>query len=234
MLFGDRRVESRVVSTAPGVAEAFPFKSTARGTAMSLGVYVDTHNRAETITVGLYSGRNGQPASRLAQKSLSHPRPGRWNTLHIRATTIASRTTYWLVVLGTHGRLYFRARAHGSCHDQTSHQTNLKSLESSWRRGARRNHCPLSAYVAGKRAQSPTGTTLGVNNPTGPTPTAAPGAGPSIAWNVSDTSGDVHEGETVNVNDSDIGTWSVGSASWSVRRLRINGWGLQRVDADRG
>ena len=171
VLFGDRRIESGIDAISPGVAEAFPFKSTVSGTATSLGVYVDMHNRARTMVVGLYSDRGSRPGSRLAQQSFLRLQSGGWNKLQIRPTRIRSGRTYWLVVLATRGELYFRAGR--SCQGETSDQNDLRSLSTAWRAGVRRNECPISAYAAGKTAPL-TGTTFAVNNPAAPTPTPTP------------------------------------------------------------
>ena len=156
VLFGDQAVETTTDGDAAGVAQAFPFSNSNAGTTASIDVYLDSMNAAKTLVVGLYSNKSGHPGSLLAHGSLSSPAAGSWNQVSIGSATVSAGRTYWVTVLGTGGRLGFRAHANGSCSSQTSYQTTLTSLPSSWRTGASYSACPISAYVNGYLTSSQT------------------------------------------------------------------------------
>ncbi len=149
VLFGDQTIESGRDAKASGLAEAFPFSNPAAGTTASIDVYVDSTNVAKTLVAGLYSNRNGHPSSLLARGSVSSPTAGAWNAVPIGTASVSAGHTYWIAVLGTGGTLALRDRATGSCTSETSSQTALTALPSTWKTGSRSSSCPVSAYVNG-------------------------------------------------------------------------------------
>ena len=149
ILFGDQTIEAMTDSSTAGQARALPFSTSTGGTTTSISVYVDGSNAANTLVVGLYSDRKGDPGSLLTQGSSSFVVGGVWNQVPIGSISVSSRRTYWVAVLGQGGQLAFRDRVAGPCTSETSAQTSLTSLPLSWQAGAQRSTCPISAYVNG-------------------------------------------------------------------------------------
>lgn len=206
VLLGDQQVETTVDHNAAGSAEAFPFSAVLTGQAQTISVYVDAHNRATKLIAGLYLDSDGHPGARLAVGTVSGPRAGAWNAVAITSTAVASGQTYWVAVLGRGGALYFRDRAAGPCTSESSAQTSLKSLPSSWTGGGQWATCPASTYVGG--AASPTGTSGTSTGGTGGTVSGGdpspPPAAPAIVT-APQVSGTATEGDTLSVSQ---GTWS--------------------------
>src|SRR5579875_1892045 len=196
VLFGDQSVEQSVDSNAAGSAEAFPFTSQTSGTAQSIEVYVDSHNAAQTLVVGIYASSGGQPGARLTSGSLSSPRAGAWNTVPVASASVLAGRTYWIALLGKGGTLYFRDRASGPCDSQNSSQTSLRSLPSTWSPGPSWNTCPTSAYVSGTLASA-----------TAPPPPQPGSPGPTI-------SGTAQQGDTLTTT---TGSWSNSPTSYAYQ-----------------
>ncbi len=164
VLLGDRKVERVVGRTRAGRAEAFPFAAHRAGKVSAIRVYVDAHNKARKLIVGLYSSRSGNPVRRVASGTLSSPKAGAWNTVSVTRATVRASSTYWIAVLGRGGTLYLRHHKNGSCQGETYLKSHVASLPRSWDRGTRLNACPISAYATGHP------TTSGIiGPPTGPT-----------------------------------------------------------------
>lgn len=115
----------------------------------SIGVYVDSQNRAGTLIAGLYTDSNGPPGALLTFGSLSSPSAGVRNTVSVTPVAVTSGSLYWVALMGQGGTLYFRDRQDGPCAGQSSAQTDLVSLPASWTAGVPSNTCPISAYVSG-------------------------------------------------------------------------------------
>jgi hypothetical protein len=158
-LGGDQAVESTVTRNAAGVATAFPFSAQTTGSATSVTVYVDSHNRANKLIAGVYADGGGQPGALLTSGASSSPKGGGWNTVTVSSVGLTSGVTYWIALLGKSGTAAFRGRTGGPCSSITSAQSSLTSLPSVWTSGAKSNTCPLSAYVSG----TPTTVTAPVN-----------------------------------------------------------------------
>ncbi len=199
VLFGDRNVEPTLDSNPAGLAEAFPFSSQTTGTATSISVYVDSHNKAPALVAGLYSNSDGHPGSRLASGSLSSPRAGAWNTVTVSSTVVRAGRTYWVAVLGKGATLYFRDRSNGPCDSESSYQADLNHLRSRWRPGARWRTCPISAYVSGAVRTAVPVTTPAPALP--PVSTAAP-----------QISGTPTQGQTLSASD---GSWTNAPTSYA-------------------
>jgi len=148
VLVGDQTIESNIDSNATGLAEAFPATATASGQVGSINFFVDESSAATKIYVGIYKDASGTPGSLLTQGSTTQLAPGTWNSVTVSAVSLTSGTAYWIAILGTTGGTpYFRDRSTTTCHSQTSSQSNLTSLPSTWSTGKTWNTCYISAYA---------------------------------------------------------------------------------------
>ncbi|HWY90270.1 MAG TPA: hypothetical protein VNY31_06315, partial [Solirubrobacteraceae bacterium] len=130
-----------------GQAEAFSLQATAAGVAGAIHLYIDSHNRARTVVVGLYSNTGNRPGALLTTGSGTASAAGTWTTVPIAPSQLTSGATYWLAILGEGGTLRYRDSGHGPCPSQTSAQTSLGGLPTSWSTGSAYADCPASAYV---------------------------------------------------------------------------------------
>ncbi len=196
VLLGNGSVASAQDQDAAGVAEAFTFTAGTSGKAESISLYVDRGTSASGLVVGLYTSAGGQPGSLLAYGTSSAPTTGRWNTVGLHSTpTLTKGTTYWVGTLGTGGQLNFRDSdpGTGTC-SETSAQSNLTSLPSSWSRGAVWSSCSVSAVVNGTPSSATT---------TAPANTAPPAI-----------SGTAQQGQTLTTSP---GSWSNSPASYAYQ-----------------
>ncbi len=128
-------------------------------------VYIDSHNAARTLIVGLYSsGSSGHPGPLLTSGSIATVQAGAWNTVALTPSSLVAGKTYWLAILGERGTLRYRDRRGGPCPSETEAQIGLGSLPDSWRTGRTYADCPLSAYVTAAES------VLGSPTPVEPTP----------------------------------------------------------------
>jgi outer membrane protein assembly factor BamB len=148
-------------SNAAGVAEAFRTTAVASGTLSNLRVYVDGTSTATKLVAGVYADASGHPGGLLAQGTLASPAPGAWNDVPLSGGAIASGSTYWIAVLGSAGTLRFRDRTSGTGRAETSAQTTLTALPSTWTTGKGYNDGPLSAY--GQSGTAPPAPVLSVS-----------------------------------------------------------------------
>jgi hypothetical protein len=145
---GSSTIAGTVDSNSSGLAEAFPVTASSSGQINSLSLFLDGSNAAATVWVGLYSSHFGQPQILLSEAVLSQPNAGAWNTIQIPSAQVTSGTRYWLAILGVKGQIAFRDAA-GNCSSQTSLQTGLTSLPSSWTTGSRWQSCIVSMFGTG-------------------------------------------------------------------------------------
>ncbi len=174
-VLGNTAVEATVDHNAAGRAEAFPFKAAKSGTVTQLDVYVDRRNGARVLFAGLYSNSHGHPARRLAWRKIVGPKRGHWNRGTIHTTAVKAGRTYWVALLGRRGAVYFRDRRGGRCVSETSRQSRLSSLPSTWRRGHRWHDCPISAFARGhlvSAGRAPTGPAPAPVTPPAPPPSS--------------------------------------------------------------
>lgn len=80
-LLGDEAVESSRDFLSAGQAEAFSLVARASGAAGAVHLYIDSHNRARTVVVGLYSNAGGHPGSLLSSGSGPASAAGTWLSL---------------------------------------------------------------------------------------------------------------------------------------------------------
>jgi Glucodextranase, domain B/PKD domain/Viral BACON domain/Carboxypeptidase regulatory-like domain len=147
-LVGTQAIESNLDSTAVGVAEAFPVTATASGQVGSINFFLDETSAATKVYVGIYNNSSGNPGSLLTQGSTTKLFPGTWNSVTVTAATITSGTAYWIAILGASGgKPYFYDQSTTACNSQTSSQSNLTSLPSTWTKGKNWNTCYISAYA---------------------------------------------------------------------------------------
>jgi hypothetical protein len=231
VLLGDVAVESQYDSLAGGQAEAFRIQAAGSGLAHAVHVYISSGNAAGTVFAGLYSSAWGRPGSLLSSGSATAAGAGTWTDVSIAPIELVAGRTYWLAILGTGGTLRYRDRANGPCPSQTSAQTTLGALPSTWRTGTLYSDCPVSAYVS---AAAPTPATPGSEpglesgvtespivpeSPAPPTP-AAPvnSSAPAIA-------GSPIEGQALGASS---GTWSNTPASYAYQWQACSAWGATR------
>jgi hypothetical protein len=221
-LFGDSSVEPNAGSNRAGVAESVPVTSANSGTARSLRVYLAARNHAQRVVVGLYSNRKGRPGKLLASGSLRLHGHGKWVTVGLvarsrgfRARAVHAGITYWIAVLGTHGRLSFRDSAGGACRSATSRQRSLSAMPRSWRLGGTRSICRISAYVSGKLVPRHGGNTPVASPPTAPAPPPAASGLPPIHCDLHATTSTLSSevaaastGQTVCLATGNYGSWS--------------------------
>jgi hypothetical protein len=148
VLVGDQTIESNLDSNATGLAEAFPATATATGQVGSINFFLDETSAATKIYVGIYNNASGKPGTLLTQGSTTQLAPGTWNSVTVSAASLTSGTEYWIAILGTTGGVpYFHDRSTTSCLSQTSSQSNLTSLPSTWTTGKSWDTCYISAYA---------------------------------------------------------------------------------------
>jgi hypothetical protein len=194
-LLGDGAVESHVDYLGAGQAEAFRTQAGGSGVTGIAHVYIDSHNAATTLIVGLYSNASGHPGTLLSTGSVSSVQAGAWNAVSLTPSTVVAGATYWLAVLGEHGTLRYRDRRNGPCPSETS-ATGLGSLPVSWRTGKAYADCPISAYITAAESL------LSAPAPVEPAPAPAPPppAAPTASFTYSPAS--PIAGETVTFDGS--------------------------------
>jgi hypothetical protein len=154
VLLGDKTVEPSIDGEMAGRSEAFSFRALRSGYASSIALYVDTSNRAKSVTVAIYTSARGEPAALLTSGSTQVLRRGTWISIGVRSQRLQKGTNYWLAVLGSGGVLRFRDRASGGCSSRESAQMGLKRFPKRWQAGPRWATCPISAYVRGRMVGS--------------------------------------------------------------------------------
>lgn len=175
-LLGDSGLERGVARVDAGVGEAFPFVSSATGTATSIHVYIGRHGTARALMAGLYADAGGRPGRRVASGSVRPPRRGAWNVIHVRPVSISAPRAYWLAILSKRGPTFFRVRVHGPCDSARTAIRRLASLPTTWGRARAQRTCPISAYVTGSLLRPPSKVTA----PPVPPPSSPPALPPGV------------------------------------------------------
>ena len=149
-LVGTETIGPVTDSNPQGMAQAFQAEATMTGMVTSLLVYVDAGSTATRLVAGLYKDNNGHPGTLLAQGTLQSPEAGGWNKVLLPTTAVNAGSTYWIALLSPSGVLQFRDAAGSvSQPSETSTQSTLTSLPSTWTTGNIYPVGPLSAYGAG-------------------------------------------------------------------------------------
>jgi hypothetical protein len=152
LLLGSQAVGPVADQRRAGRAEAFPFTAVRSGLARAVHLYIDTPNRARSVSAAIYADAGGSAGALLTEGTLSAPRPGAWNTIFVRSAHIRAGMSYWLALLGSGGTLAFRDRRSAACAGAQARQSGLPSLPANWSTGARGGTCSVSAYLSGPRA----------------------------------------------------------------------------------
>jgi PKD repeat protein len=149
-LVGTETIGPVADSNPQGKAQVFQAKAAMTGMVTSLSVYVDAGSTATQLVAGLYKDNNGHPGTLLAQGMLQSPAAGGWNKVLLPTTAVNAESIYWIALLSPSGVLQFRDAA-GSVSQlsETSAQSTLTSLPSTWTIGNIYPVGPLSAYGAG-------------------------------------------------------------------------------------
>ena len=219
---GQPAIEPAVDHNFVGTVEAFAFRARHSGTAASISVYLDARDRAHTLFAGLYSSRHGRPRTLLTSGLRRSPRAGAWNSVAVRSASVRSGRTYWLVVLGKGGAVYFRDRR--SCSGDRSSKRSTGSLPRTWPHGRNSRVCLISAYAKGAKGSggrkvfgphAPSGTS-GTVHWGGPSPvnTAGPYFTASAGTTTACSNGCAVVGQTLAVSN---GAWGNGPTSFSYQ-----------------
>ena len=146
-LLGDRAVEANTSSLLAGHAQAFSFRVDRAGVAGAVHVYLDASNSARVLLVGLYGSGHGHPGALLTRGVARALHAGAWNEVPLSPTRLQPSTRYWLAVLGGHGTLRYRVRAHGRCRSEIPAHAASRGLDHHWRTSRVYSVCPISAFV---------------------------------------------------------------------------------------
>ena len=148
VLLGDQTVESQADSSLPlGTAEAFQTTAISSGNVQSLALFLDSTSTVSQVVAGLYADAAGHPGSLLSQGISPQLVTGAWNTIALPTTSVTAGQAYWIAILGTtSGNMIVREGAGASCSSETSSQSALTSLPSTWATGGAGSTCPLSAF----------------------------------------------------------------------------------------
>lgn len=145
-LVGSDAVLGGVDSNSSGMAEAFQAVAQSSGTMKSLSIYLDATSTTTRLVAGIYSNGGGRPGALIAQGAITSPRAGAWNNVVVPAADIVAGRVYWIAILGTNqGVIRFRDTV-GSCRAETSAQSSLNNLPSTWTSGQQYTTCPVSGY----------------------------------------------------------------------------------------
>src|SRR6185312_2508212 len=133
-------------SVPGGRARAFMFDAVRSGTARRGRIYLTRAARAHVAALALYTDAKGRPGRRVASGQVRHPKRGRWVSIRLSPGKVVAHHRYWIVVLGTGGRLAYRGTRR-RCAVRNSVQRQLSSLPRRWRNGGGSGLCGIAAYV---------------------------------------------------------------------------------------
>ena len=139
-----------------GMAEAFPVTANSSGQVNSLSVFLDGSNTAGTVWVGVYTNYYGHPSRLLSQAVIPQPVCGQWNSVQIPAVQVKQSRRYWIALLGLNGQIEFRDTTSNWCYSETSRQTTLTSLPTTWSTSSQFSTCIVSAFGSGSTSSGGT------------------------------------------------------------------------------
>ena len=207
-LLGTAALERGLDSNGAGTVEAFPVIATFSGQVNSLSLFVDSSNNAPTIQVGVYANYYGHPSALMTQGAIQAPAPGHWNSVAVPPVQVSKGKQYWIALLGLSGKVGFRDTGGYRCYSETSTQTNLKSLPSSWWTGSRWSSCVISMFGSG-----------------------SPSSGVSVS--VSPGTSSLQENQQAQFTATVYGTTNI-NVNWSVSGGTISSSGLYTAPAAAG
>ena len=151
-LVGDKNVAPETDSIPKGKAQAFQTQAAVTGWVTGLSVYVDTGSTASKLVAGLYTDKNDHPGTLLAQGTLGSPGSGGWKMVSLAPVSTTAGSKYWIAIVSPKGMLTFRDSGTwvGGL-SETSSQSTLSTLPSTWTTGSYEFEGPLSAYGVGYR-----------------------------------------------------------------------------------
>lgn len=214
IVLGSSQIRSSLDNNASGMAEAFPVTAQKTGQVSSLYVFLDSSNTATTAWVGLYTSGYHHPRTLLTQSIISNPLPGRWNAVAVPAAQVTQGTRYWIALLGLNGQIQFRDN-NGRCHSETSQQTDLASLPSTWSTGSQWDTCLVSMFGAGALAP-----------PTPPPPTP-------VSLTLSPTTASLQPGQQAQFTATVSGTTN-SLVSWAASGGTISSAGMYKAPSAAG
>jgi hypothetical protein len=131
------------------MAEAFQYTAATTGKLANLHVYVDSSTpAAQQLVVGIYTNRKNHPSSLLTGGVITSVTPGAWNSVTVPSVQVSAGTRYWLAILGPAGSstLMFRDQSCCGGHSETSLQTKLTVLPTTWTSGTQFADSPASIF----------------------------------------------------------------------------------------
>ena len=212
---GTQQVEPSADNNNSGNAEAFPVIAAYSTQISSLSVFVDGPNSASSAWVGIYSNYYGHPYALLTQAAISPVSAGKWNSVTVPSINVTQGKKYWVAVLGLGGQIAFRDTG-GNCNSETSQQTTLSSLPSTWRTGSRWPTCVVSMFGSGSTSSSisvgvtPSSTSLSAGQQQQFNATVAGTTNTSVTWK---TSGGTVSSSGLYTAPSSAGTYTVTATS---------------------
>jgi hypothetical protein len=149
---GNPVVEAQTNPNDAGIAEAFHSIAADDGWIADVSLYLDSESKASTVAVGIYGDNGGHPGSLLTSARATLPISGDWNSIRVPPVRVAHGEPYWIAVLSPtgSGQIAYRDRCcggKGTDVSETSLETSLESLPTSWSSGKRWPDGPLSAYA---------------------------------------------------------------------------------------
>jgi hypothetical protein len=153
-VLGQQTLKDSLDTNPIGLAETFPVTATSSGPINRLFVYLDPSSEGCTFAIGLYadSGSN-HPGTLLTSGSIATnaSASGGWNVVTVPSVNLTAGTRYWATILNlpNSGNIQFRAHSGGpTAHSETSSQTNLTALPTTWSTGQTWATGPVSAFAA--------------------------------------------------------------------------------------
>jgi hypothetical protein len=149
---GNPVVETQTNPNDAGIAEAFHSIAADDGWIADVSLYLDSTSKASIVAVGIYGDNGGHPGSLLTSARAILPIPGDWNSIRVPPVQVRHGQPYWIAVLSPtgSGQIAYRDRCcggKGTDVSETSIETSLDSLPTSWSSGKRWPDGPLSAYA---------------------------------------------------------------------------------------